>query len=261
MKALEVKKKPLVAILAYHSIDDTGSVLSTSPRIFAEQMRTLSELDADIVDIKEVGRRKNRGIDNPMIALTFDDGFSNVHEHAFPVLQRYGFPATVFVVTDYCGEMNSWPSQPSKIPHQSLLSWEQIREMSRYGIDFGSHTRTHPDLATISTHEVVEELLGSKKAIEDALGVPADTFAYPYGSYRDWVKELIRGHFSLACSTTLGFVRPESDCFALERLDMFYLRRLNLLRHLFSPVAGSYIWLRRSMRALRGHVPAFALER
>jgi peptidoglycan/xylan/chitin deacetylase (PgdA/CDA1 family) len=245
-----------IAILTYHSLDDSDSVLSTAPQVFANHMRVLAKLDADIVNLKDIGREMNRDhASKPMIAITFDDGFQNVYEHGFPVLRNYGFPATIFLVTDYCGGMNSWPSQPPGIPYQALLDWKQIKEMSRAGITFGSHTRTHPDLTTISTRDVEEEIIGSKNAIEDALGVSVDTFAYPYGLLHDGVKEVARTHFTLACSTSLGFVDSRSDFLALERLDMYYLRRLSLLSHLFSSVAGSYIRLRRLMRDLRRRLP------
>jgi len=256
MKTVKINPSQPAAILAYHSLDDSGSVLSTSPRIFAEQMRILSELDADIVSINEISKRMIRAdASKPMIAITFDDGFRNIHEHALPVLQRYRFPATVFLVTDYCGGMNSWPSQPLGIPYQALLDWNQIKEMSRAGIEFGSHTRTHRHLTTIPNREAEEELVSSKRDIEDAIGRPVDTFAYPYGSYDDRVKELARMHFMLACSTSLDFVHSGSDLFALERLDMYYLRRAGLLRHLFSPAFGSYIHLRRRMRGLKERMP------
>jgi peptidoglycan/xylan/chitin deacetylase (PgdA/CDA1 family) len=147
--------------------------------------------------------------------------------------------------------MNSWPSQPAGIMRQPLLSWTQIKEMNQAGITFGSHTRTHPNLTEVSAHATEDELVGSKQAIEDALGAPVDTFAYPYGAYHDRVKELTRTHFALACATTLGFVHPGSDSFALERLDMYYLQRVSLMRHLFSPAVGGYIRARGIMRGLR----------
>jgi peptidoglycan/xylan/chitin deacetylase (PgdA/CDA1 family) len=245
-----------IAILTYHSLDDSGSVLSTSPRLFAEHMILLSQLDADIVSLRDLGRKRSGNYaSKPTIAITFDDGFQNVYEYGFPVLQNCGFPATIFLVTDYCGGTNSWPSQPPGIRYQPLLNWQQIKEMSRAGITFGSHTRTHPDLTTIATCDVEEEMVGSKRAIEDALGVPVNTFAYPYGSLNEGVKKVAGTHFNLACSTLLGFVDSRSNSLALERLDMHYLRRVSLLSHLFTPIGAFYIHCRRLVRELRRHLP------
>ena len=185
------------------------------------------------------------------VVLTFDDGFRNVYEHALPVLQTYGFPATVFLVTDYCEKTNSWPGQTVRIEEEPLLRWREIQEMSRAGISFGSHTRTHPDLRKLSTEEAEEELASSKKAIADATGRPIDTLAYPYGAYDAAVRNLARQHFRLACSTHLGFVKRDSDLFALERIEMYYFQSALLFRHLFSPATGAYLGVRKQLRRLR----------
>lgn len=241
------------AILTYHSLDDGGSVLSTPPALFAEQMRILSELGVQVVPLSEVHRRlRGAALAEPVVAITFDDGFRSAYSHGLPILQRYGFPATIFLVTDYCGKMNAWPSQPLSIAPRLLLRWTEVKEMSTAGIAFGSHARTHPDLRAIAHHEVEEELVTSKRAIEDAIGRSADLFAYPYGVYNDTIKRIVQAYFTLACSAQLGFVTVGSDPFALERLDMYYLHRTQVFRRLFSREVGVYIRCRRVLRDLRG---------
>src|SRR6516164_11047113 len=113
----------MIAILAYHSLDHSRSVLSTSPSTFAEQMKVLREAGVMVVslgdladDMRAFSNRENA------VVLTFDDGFRNVYEHALPVLQSHGFPATVFLVTDYCEKTNSWPGQTVTIERESLLA-------------------------------------------------------------------------------------------------------------------------------------------
>jgi|RhiMetdeSRZDD1v2_1073273.scaffolds.fasta_scaffold744314_2 peptidoglycan/xylan/chitin deacetylase (PgdA/CDA1 family) len=242
----------MIAILAYHSLDHSRSVLSTSPGTFAEQMKVLRDAGVMVVslgdladDMRAFSNREN------VVALTFDDGFRNVYEHALPILQSYGFPATIFLVTDYCEKTNSWPGQTVTIEGESLLAWREIQEMSRAGISFGSHTRTHPDLRKLSIEEAEEELASSKKAIADATGLPVDTFAYPYGAYDAALRNLARQHFRLACSTHLGFVKRNSDLFALERIEMYYFQSLLLFRHLFSPATGVYLGVRKQLHRLR----------
>jgi peptidoglycan/xylan/chitin deacetylase (PgdA/CDA1 family) len=241
-----------IAILTYHSLDDSGSVISVSPRVFAEHMRILHELNVKVISLSEVYNLQ--GTTTPgehCVILTFDDGFQNVYEHGLPILQRYGFPATVFLVTDYCGKLNSWPSQPAAITHQPLLRWKEIKEMNAAGLSFGSHTRTHPDLRTVTPEVAENEIVTSKKAIEDVLGRPVDTFAYPYGAYNDTILQLVQTHFPLACSTRLGFVGPAIHHAALERLDMYYLRRPALFHRLFSWELNAYLHCRRTIRDLR----------
>lgn len=233
------------AILTYHSLDDDGSVLSTPPRSFAEQMRTLSALGVRVVGLAELlDARPEATAEPPRVAITFDDGFQSVYREGLPVLARHGFPATVFLVTDYCGKTNDWPGQPGYVQRRRLLDWHEIRQMRATGVAFGSHSRRHPDLRRLPAEEAEAELVASRQAIEDALGEPVHALAYPYGAYDATVKRLARAHFACACGTRLGTVGSSADRFALERIDMYYLRPLALFRRLLSPALGLYLRLR-----------------
>jgi peptidoglycan/xylan/chitin deacetylase (PgdA/CDA1 family) len=250
-----------MVILTYHSLDDSGSVISVSPRIFADQMRILHELGVRVVPLSTIQDILGGAVASErVVAITFDDGFRSVYEHAFPVLQRYGFPATIFPVTDYCGKTNDWPSQPLHMKRHPLLTWNEIREMNQEGIAIGSHTRTHPDLRMLPDHRVEEELLASKRQIEDRVGCPVSMFAYPYGVYNDAVRDIVQAHFSLSCSTSLGFVSRQSDLFALERLDMYYLRHPVMFRRLFSKEMDIYIRFRQGVRDLRERISEWRKE-
>src|SRR5215470_603768 len=153
-----------IAILTYHSLDDRGSVISVAPRVFAEHMRILHESNIKVISLSEVPNLQEPATaGDPCVILTFDDGFQNVYKHGLPILQRYGFPATVFLVTDYCGKLNAWPSQPAAIAHQQLLGWAEIKEMNAAGFSFGSHTRTHPDLRSVTLEIAKDEIVTSKK--------------------------------------------------------------------------------------------------
>jgi len=250
-----MNRRPGVAILTYHSIDDSGSVLSTPPGLFGEQMRMLHESSVEVVPLWTVRDvLEGTGASKPRVAITFDDGFMNAYDHGLPVLLRHGFPATIFPVTDYCGKWNDWPGQPHGIKRYPMLGWNEVREMSKAGITFGSHTRTHPDLRMLPPNRVEEELLSSKKTLEDALGRSVDSFAYPYGAYNETIKTISQRLFSICCSTKLNFVRRGSDPLALERLDMYYLRHRSSFRHLFCRKTALYIHVRRGIRNLRGRM-------
>ncbi len=247
-----MRESARIAILTYHSLDETGSVLSISPQVFAEQMSILKGLRARVIPLAEARRVPHGSATHePVVAITFDDGFRNVYDYGLPILERYGFQATVFLVTDYCGKTNSWPGQPSWVTPQPLLRWAEVIEMSKAGVTLGSHSRTHPDLRTVSAARLREEMIFSKKAIEDATGRPVETLAYPYGACDGRVKEMARSYFSLACGVTLGFAAPESDAYDLERLDMYYLRSPILFRRLFSQGIGAYIGVRGALRNVR----------
>jgi peptidoglycan/xylan/chitin deacetylase (PgdA/CDA1 family) len=184
--------------------------------------------------------------------VTFDDGYETVYRAAFPILQEFGYTATVFLITDYCGKRNSWPGHVSPVGEQSLLSWTHIEEMARHHIEFGSHTVTHPDLACVTRHEAEREMRESKQAIQERLGRPVEVFAYPYGKYAPWTVDLAREHFTGACSTILGKTTSEADPALLPRVDMYYLSSQRLMESLDTRGMDWYLGVRRAMRAVRG---------
>lgn len=243
------------AILTFHSIDDSGSVLSTSPQLFADQMGILSQLGVKVVTLSQLWESLagETAID-PQVAITFDDGFQGVRRFALPVLQRYGFPSTVFLVTDYCGGTNSWPTQPAGMVRRPLLDWSEVEEMCGLGVSFGSHCRTHPNLTTLGSREAEEEMLSAKLRIEDATARPVDSVAYPYGFVDDRILEIAARHFRFGCTTRLGYLGPGADPLALERIDMYYFRPRALLKRLFSPPVAAYVGARRQLREVRAFV-------
>ena len=235
---------PLRAILTYHSLDDSGSVISVRPELFIRQMEELAGSGIKVVRLAEL-----RSSSAPAVALTFDDGFQNFADVAVPALTRHGFPATVFLVTDYAGGRNDWAGQWQDIPRLPLMNWSTIAELSRAGIEFGAHTATHPDLSRLDEASARHEILSSKQRVEDGTGKPALSFAYPYGSMPPTARRIVTQHFACGCSTRLGWVTDSSRPETLERLDVYYLSRLYLFRHLFELPARWYLGFRGILRA------------
>lgn len=183
----------------------------------------------------------------PAIALTFDDGYESVYSQAFPIIQRLGMTATVFLTVGNARKFNSdLRLKPQN--NRKMLSWREIREMQSHGIEFGAHTLTHPDLTRISTGRAATEIIGSKHRIEDALSTKVSCFAYPFGSYNQNVLEIVKSHFLCACTTKLGLVTSTSDVFTLKRVDMYYLRTKALFRILPN---GWFPWFLRAVNVPR----------
>src|SRR5207302_6781187 len=134
------------------------------------------------------------------------------------------------------------------------LSWAEIREMQRYGIRFGAHTLTHPDLTRLAPRAQELEVVQSQEAIQQALGVAVPCFAYPFGRSDAHVRDLARRHFTCACSDTLGFATRASDLYAVERIDAYYLRRDPLFGLTTTPLFPWYIRARAAPRAVRRFV-------
>ena len=234
-------------ILTYHSLDESGSVISVRPEVFRAQMAFLAGAKVSVVPLSEVRRTPGA------IAITFDDGFRNFYEHAFPVLQQYRSPATVFVVSDYCGRRNDWPTQPkgSGIPAAELMSWSEVQEISRAGIEIGSHTATHPRMGALAPAEVEAELRASRDAIEQHTGKPVRTLAYPYGESTPLVRAAARHHFSWACGTRLAYLSEDCDNADLPRLDAYYLQNRFWFEGLQALRGSAYLAFRGILRELR----------
>jgi peptidoglycan/xylan/chitin deacetylase (PgdA/CDA1 family) len=248
-----VNQKVSIPIITYHSIDESGSVISTEPKVFRKQMKFLSENGYNAVSLNQFISLliQNVPLFSKPVVLTFDDGFCNFYTEAFPVLKQYGFNATVFLVTDYCGKHNDWQGNPPDLPRSRLLEWKEIKELDKYGIEFGVHTKTHPDLTKMSFTQIKNEIVESKSAIENALGKEAETFAYPYGKFNSTVKKMVEDHFVAACSTNLGKVREGSDFYSLERVDSYYLTNLKIFNSLSTKKFDQYLNIRQAFRSFK----------
>jgi peptidoglycan/xylan/chitin deacetylase (PgdA/CDA1 family) len=242
-----------VPILTYHSIDNSGSVISTSPEKFRSQMQCLQDKQFHLISLHEMVTclRENQLLPPRSAAITFDDGFKNVYSMAYPILKEYGYPATMFLVPGRSGKKNQWSGQPKGIPPLDLLDWEEVREMADSGIAFGAHTMDHADLSKLSFEQARREIVDSKLAIQRHLDQDVQVFAYPYGKYTSEIKAIIKDEFSGACSDRLDLVTPGSDIYSLPRIDMYYFSRNHFFRFIGTSLFSFYISLRSALRSIR----------
>jgi peptidoglycan/xylan/chitin deacetylase (PgdA/CDA1 family) len=231
-------------ILTYHSLDDSESVISIPPALFRRQMEFLAASGIPVVPLDQALHRPGS------IAITFDDGFCNLLDHAVPVLERLRLPATIFVVSEYCGRNNNWPSQPHGVPDLPLLSWDKLSALPPL-ISLGAHTMTHPDLRRLSVEECERELCECQGQIEQHLGRPVRCLAYPYGASSPQVRSLADRHFELAVGTSLRFLSTRSSRLDLPRIDAYYLRGWFSLERLFTESGSLYIGFRSLLRDVR----------
>lgn len=164
-------------VLLYHSIDNTGSVISLSPREFKFQMRFLKGHGYHTISLDDYVDCLNRQLEPPekIFVITFDDGFKNNYTEALPVLRGCGFTCTIFVATDFVGKRCPW-ERDSSIVGLPMLSWTEIREMRDLGIDFGSHGCSHAHLIQLSKKEISRELLLSKSIMDAEVDKPIRFF-------------------------------------------------------------------------------------
>ncbi|MFN0117903.1 MAG: polysaccharide deacetylase family protein [Elusimicrobiota bacterium] len=180
-----------IPILMYHKIGNApeGSQLKklwVSNEKFEAQMEYLKKQGYSPIVFKDLYQYwdKNVSLPEKPILITFDDGYANNYENAFPILKKYNFPATLFVVVQTVGWDNKWhnPESESRIP---MVSWNQLKELKDAGWEIGSHTMNHPNLPKLPLKEVSVEMEKSRSVIGEFLGETPDTFAYPYGAGED----------------------------------------------------------------------------
>jgi len=240
-----------VPVLMYHTLDAEVSPISTPPDLFAQQMRWLSDHGYGVIRLREVIQCLRNGSPLPgrSVVITFDDGFESVYRTAFPILSRLNFPATIFLVTAYCGQSSGWPDEAPGIPSYPLMSWAQICELDRSGMEFGAHGVHHRRLDGLSVNEAAQEILQSKACIEDRLGHVVEHFAYPYNRYNTTVKAIVQRAFTGACAGWPRLVRHDSDPWELPRIESQYVAWPPLFRHMPNRAFTLYLGVRSKLRA------------
>ncbi len=211
----------------YHMVAETKdtneSKYCCSPGKFKNQMVYLKRAGYKVIGLNElVNTIKNGGqLHRKSVAITLDDGYMNNWENAFPILQEFGFPATIFVISRLLGRTNEW-MQKNDSKSLEILGWSELKKMVGNGITIGAHTRTHPMLTEIDADSVTDEIVGAKHDLEDRLGMSIDFFAYPYGKMSETVKQIVKdAGYVAACSAVPGFNCNNQDLYTLRRIDIY----------------------------------------
>ncbi len=193
------------------------------PQQFEKHLRYIEHSHHTVVSLNEIERHLLNGTTLPdnAVAITLDDGFEDNYTQAFPMLQKYGMPASIFLATGTMGATNQW-AQGRDFPERTMLNWRQIKEMSRFQISFGAHTVNHAKLTELDSSIATEEISVSKRHIEEQLSKPCSHFAYPYGLFTEQTPEIVKDTgFTLACSTRSGFNNSTTHPFVLNRTEVY----------------------------------------
>ena len=188
------------------------------------------------------GAMENAKLAEKLVAITFDDGYLDFYTNAFPILNHYGYSATVFLPTDYIGQATR------QFKGTECLTWTQVRELRKAGIEFGSHTVTHPQLRSVTTEQMRTEVGRSKDEIQQQLGEPAETFAYPYAfpeTDRTFVETLRRAlqenEYRSGVTTIIGRAAASDNPLFMRRLPVNSADDPLLFQ---AKLEGGYDWLR-----------------
>lgn len=245
-----VSRKPFLPILMYHSISNDPEYrrhpyhwLNTSPTVFREQMQFLAMNNFSVISLEEaIQIFKNRhSYNSKIIALTFDDGYQDFLTEAFPILNEFGFKATVFLPTSFIGKNRLF------FNNKPCLTWSEVKQLYEHKIRFGSHTVNHPKLLKLNKTEILNEINLSKRSIENILSDEIQSFSYPYAlseaskDHLNYIKCcLIEFGYTMGVSTRIGCSPIDDDIFLMKRLPVNSGDDLSLLS---AKILGYYNWL------------------
>lgn len=210
-----------VPILMYHYISEPPPDadiyrvdLSVSPDSFHRQMAYLKDNGFTPIDFYDLSTAIVAHTELPPkpVIITFDDGYLDNYEEAYPILQEFGFKGNFFVVTEFIDA-----------GREGYMTWEMIEEMSRAGHRIESHSRTHPDLTTKSRDGLIWEILGSQETLAAHIGYKPRYFCYPGGTYNEETIQALRDlDFWGAVTTQNGTWHGFNDRFEWRRVRMRY---------------------------------------
>ncbi|MEV0637100.1 polysaccharide deacetylase family protein [Streptomyces sp. NPDC050619] len=211
-----------VPILMYHSVatdpNEATRALSVAPDAFAQQLAVIGDLGLTPVDTADLAARWRSGRPLPErpVLITFDDGYEGVHRHALPVLAGHGFAATLFVSTGWIrGAYDTGGGL------DTMLDWDQVRELAAAGVEIGGHSHTHPQLDQLDDDALRHELVHCKEIVAAELGAVPASFAYPYGYSSRRVRQAVRATgYAQALAVGNDLARRRQGPYALRRVTV-----------------------------------------
>lgn len=203
-----------VPIAVYHSVRPYKKGESAyqdrydvTPELFRKHLEYLRENGYSPITFEALADHFDAGAPLPQkpVILSFDDSWRNQYEYAFPLLKEFGFTGTFFVFTNSLGR-------------GSHLSWNEVREMQKGGMEIGSHTKTHPYLDNIKDEKTLEnEIFGSKKILEEELGIAIYAFAYPFGEHSTTTLTAVKNaRYGIARALSKGVTQNAQNRYALS---------------------------------------------
>ncbi len=233
-------------IIYFHSVDSRHPY-GTRPEVFRSMMKLIADGTKDVVTIGELGTRLyNKEVIDNCLVITFDDGYADNAEIALPILKEYGLRATFFVVAGLIKDTSYVPDDPQRrhrlYPALKIMSKSQIRALADSGMEIGSHSFSHRYMKRDGRKKVRQELRDSKKLLEDLIGKPVVSFAFPNGEVPLNAREILQEEgYRQAVTTQWDCVTPNSDPYLLPRQVIYHYDSLTDLK---KKLMGQYDYLR-----------------
>jgi peptidoglycan/xylan/chitin deacetylase (PgdA/CDA1 family) len=223
-----------IPILMYHSIESMPKTtvmrsLHVPPRRFQFQMWMLKVLGYKALSLRKLKPYIDGDKTGKVVGITFDDGYQNNLLNAAPILIKYNFSATCYIVSGSIGSSNTWDLDKG-ITQRPLMTENEIRDWLKLGMDIGGHTKTHVDLTSISEEEVKKEIIDCRTELENSFNIQVTDFCYPFGRFNELVRNIVQDSDYLSAITmNRGRVNSKSNMFVLPRIPINH----RTLPHLF----------------------------
>jgi peptidoglycan/xylan/chitin deacetylase (PgdA/CDA1 family) len=223
--AATARTRPGLRVLTYHRVNDEHprDRLSVPVRAFAAQMEALAAAGRPVLPLAAVlpALRGEAELQARAVAITFDDGYADNAIHAAPVLARFGFPATFFVVTGRIGGRGTIERYLGCCDADRMMSWDELRSLRAAGHALGGHGREHRELAGLPPQEAHAEIAGCRQDLEGQLGERPRLFCYPRGSFDPSARRIVAEEgFLAACTVVPGANRVGAELLALRRTEV-----------------------------------------
>lgn len=216
-----------IPILMYHSVEAMPKStvmrsLHVSPRQFKLQMRLLNFLGYKALSIKKLKPYIDGHKSGKVVGITFDDGYQNILINAAPILLKYNFSATCYIVSDNLGLTNTWDLDKG-ITQRPLMTEDEVNLWLSFGMDIGAHTMSHPDLTMISQQSAKKEIRDCKLKLEKTFNTQINDFCYPFGRFNKEITNLVEesGYLS-ATSMKRGKINSGTNSFTMPRVPVNY---------------------------------------
>ena len=246
---------PHLPILLYHHIGSPTphterERLTICPSTFEKHLRWLKNRGYRSITAAQwlAWYHKDGAIPEKPILITFDDGYADISKYALPLLEKYGFVASIFIITSYSKNRTRWEDSP-------VMTMEEIQSWASRGMEIGSHSRTHPNLVRAGPSIVYTEIEGSREDLVEA-GLSPVSFSYPFGSYDDHIKSVVAKSFKIAFSIDQGLNDLRTDLLSMRRttvqpsdtlFDIFLRSRFG-----WSPISEVILFYKRWQSRVRG---------
>lgn len=219
---------PPLSVLMYHQVGhyprpSAHKASFCHIRQFRQQLAYLKWARFNVISMAEAYQGLFHGapLKSRSVVLTFDDGYQDFHDHAWPALQAYGFPATVFLISGLIGQAARWQTDFANIAQ--LMDAPTIRRLQGQGVNFGSHAVNHYRLPQLDTADVRREVFDSKATLQDLLGQDVPDFCYPYGQYDERARHFVEeAGYQTGLTCIRGAANTADNSFEIPRKAISY---------------------------------------